>query len=187
MTKKKNITDDERGHFRSAMKNVKPIKREPTTPSDTSKPKHPLKHQQKDVHREASSIAYSHPHDDYYDESNWIGAEDCIHFRHSGLQHKTWQQLRRGQVNIEARLDLHRLTADEATQATDRFIGRAIEEGIRIALIIHGKGQYASGDKPVLKNILNQWLREHKKVIAFHSAQPKHGGTGAMYVLLRKQ
>ena len=68
------------------------------------------------------------------------------------------------------------------------FISEASHLGLRTLLIVHGKGHSkAKGDKmAVLKGYVNQWLRELEDVQAFHSAQPQHGGTGAVYVLLRK-
>jgi DNA-nicking Smr family endonuclease len=55
-------------------------------------------------------------------------------------------------------------------------------------LIVHGKGQSKNQGKQtaVLKGYVNHWLRELEAVQAFHSARPAHGGTGAIYVLLRK-
>jgi len=50
--------------------------------------------------------------------------------------------------------------------------------------IIHGKGYRSENSHPVLKNNLNQWLRQHRDVQAFCSASAKDGGAGAVLVLL---
>jgi DNA-nicking Smr family endonuclease len=55
-----------------------------------------------------------------------------------------------------------------------------------VALIVHGKGYRSRNRLPVIKTLLDRWLRECSQVLAFHSAQPKHGGSGAVYVLLKK-
>ena len=80
------------------------------------------------------------------------------------------------------------MTAKQARQEVFSFISEAGQLGLRTLLIVHGKGQSAAGSAPtaVLKGLVNHWLRELQTVQAFHSAQPLHGGTGAVYVLLRK-
>jgi len=52
--------------------------------------------------------------------------------------------------------------------------------------IIHGKGNRSNHRGPVLKTKVNHWLRQHDRVQAFHSARPVDGGTGAVYVLLKR-
>jgi DNA-nicking Smr family endonuclease len=63
-----------------------------------------------------------------------------------------------------------------------------MELGLRTVLILHGKGQRAPDQErsAVLKGYVNRWLQDLDAVQAFHSAQPHQGGTGAVYVLLRK-
>jgi len=82
-------------------------------------------------------------------------------------------------------LDLHGLTVIEARNELLEFLGECEVLGIRHAIIIHGKG-FRSKDKPVIKPMVNRWLRSTDNVLAFHSAQPKDGGSGAVYVLLKK-
>ena len=68
------------------------------------------------------------------------------------------------------------------------FIGQAYEMGLRSVLVIHGKGETRADIErcSILKGGVNHWLRELETVQAFHSAQQRHGGTGAVYILLRK-
>ena len=111
-----------------------------------------------------------------------------LEFKRSGIQNGVYRKLRLGQYQIDARLDLHRRTVKQARQEVFSFISEAGQLGLRTLLIVHGKGQSAAGAAPtaVLKGFVNHWLRELQTVQAFHSAQPLHGGTGAVYVLLRK-
>jgi len=95
------------------------------------------------------------------------------------------EKLRLGNNPIEHTLDLHGMTVDHARNALLRFLGECEAAGIRHVIIVHGKG-FRSKDKPVIKSMVNRWLRATKTVLAFHSAQPKDGGTGAVYVLLKK-
>ncbi len=124
--------------------------------------------------------------DDVFSDSEII--EDCpdiLSFSRSGLQHKVVKKLRQGKFPIEHALDLHGLTVIEARKALVEFFGECEAAEIRHAIIVHGKG-FRSKDKPVIKPMLNRWLRVVDNVLAFHSAQPKDGGSGAVYVLLKK-
>ncbi|MBE9567371.1 MAG: Smr/MutS family protein [Proteobacteria bacterium] len=115
--------------------------------------------------------------------------EDCpdiLSFSRSGLQHKVIKKLRQGKHPIELVLDLHGLTIEQARVELQEFLGVCEAAGVRHVIIIHGKG-FRSRDKPVIKPMLNRWLREVDTVLAFHSAQPKDGGSGAVYVLLKNR
>ena len=76
-------------------------------------------------------------------------------------------------------------------QARDEVLGfvkDAMQLGLRTVLIMHGKGQRKAEVErtAVLKGYVNQWLQDLDDVQAFHSAQPVHGGTGAVYLLMKK-
>lgn len=123
---------------------------------------------------------------DYF-ETEDVGSHDTLSFSRPGLQHRVLQKLRRGQLPIGAELDLHGMTAVAARAALIEFVGWACDADIRCVRIIHGKGVMHSADLPVLKNRLNNWLRQHHDVLAFNSARRQDGGAGAVYVLLRAQ
>jgi DNA-nicking Smr family endonuclease len=110
---------------------------------------------------------------------------DILSFSRSGLQHKVMKKLRQGKNPIEHALDLHGLTVDQARIELLEFLGECEAADIRYAIIVHGKG-FRSKDKPVIKPMLNRWLRAADSVLGFHSAQPKDGGNGALYILLKK-
>jgi len=118
-------------------------------------------------------------------QDNWVGAEDKIVFKRSGVQSKTIDKLRRGQYPCEARIDLHHFTAGEAMAMIDRFIDQCIADDMRCVLMIHGKGYMSRSEKPILKNILIEHLRQNLYVLAYHFARPRDGGAGALYVLLK--
>lgn len=106
-------------------------------------------------------------------------------FSRNGVQPAMMKKLRRGQFAIEAELDLHRMTSDEARIATATFLQLAKDAGKRCIRIVHGKGLGSPDKIPVLKTKLNHWLKQRNDVLAFCSARPVDGGTGAVYVLLR--
>lgn len=111
-----------------------------------------------------------------------------LEFKRAGIQHGVYKKLRLGRYDIEARLDLHRMTVKQAREEVHTFINDALSLGLRTLLILHGKGQRKAEQQrtAVLKGYVNRWLQDMEAVQAFHSAQPQHGGTGAVYVMLRK-
>lgn len=102
-----------------------------------------------------------------------------------GVQHGVFKNLRLGKYTLDARLDLHRLTVEEARTIVYRFVLDCVENDIRSALITHGKGE--GREKPaLLKSCVAYWLPQMEEVLAFHTAQKQHGSYGATYILLRK-
>lgn len=118
--------------------------------------------------------------------SDRFGPEDRLSYSKSGVQHKVMQRLKRGQLPVEAALDFHGMMAEEAANKLMWFLGECHERGIRVVRIVHGKGRGSRDGVPVLKNLLNQWLKDRPDVLAFCSAQPRDGGAGAVYVLLKQ-
>ncbi|MGH8577879.1 MAG: Smr/MutS family protein, partial [Gammaproteobacteria bacterium] len=90
------------------------------------------------------------------------------------------------QLSMQGRLDLHGMSVPEAKDAVARFLYTSRSRGLRSVLIIHGKGLGSHQKRPVLKGKLNQWLARRAEVLAFCSARRVDGGTGAVYVLLRR-
>lgn len=114
-----------------------------------------------------------------------VSASDPLFFARPGLQQRLLQRLRRGQLPIGAELDLHGMIAASAHNTVAQFLANSRDRSIHCVSIIHGKGYGGRSDAPILKNHLNHWLRQHHDVLAFCSSRQDHGGTGAVYVLLR--
>ena len=109
-------------------------------------------------------------------------------FQGTGLDKRTATRLRRGQIPIDSRLDLHGLTQAEAKAFLGQALSMAQESGQRCVLVITGKGLRKEGGG-ILKAKLPQWLLEpsiRPLVLANEPARPQHGGGGATYVLLRR-
>ncbi|MFM8845985.1 MAG: Smr/MutS family protein [Gammaproteobacteria bacterium] len=106
-------------------------------------------------------------------------------YRRSGIQDAVMRRLRRGHYRVESELDLHGLTVPEAKQALRDFLSRVIARQSRCVRIIHGKGLGSGPRGPVLKKAVNVILRRTDAVVAFCTARPVDGGTGAIYVLLQ--
>ena len=109
--------------------------------------------------------------------------------RGAGIDKRTVQRLRRGQLAIEATLDLHGLTQAKAHARLDDFLAGAQDRGRRCVLVITGKGRI-SEDGGVLRRMVPRWIDtppSRGRVLSLEQAQPKHGGAGALYLLLRKR
>lgn len=110
-------------------------------------------------------------------------SEEELKFVRDGLSPRQMSKLRRGRYSIEAELDLHGLTIDAAERALQAFFTHCLHNKLRCLRIIHGKGTRSPSGRPVIKPLVNQWLRHRPDVLAFVSAPANDGGTGAIYVL----
>ena len=115
-----------------------------------------------------------------------VSSETPLQFHRSGVQPRTIRQLRQGKLLPEATLDLHGATIIEAEALLDKFLKTALLRKKRVIHIIHGKGHTSKQQFPPLKNAVNAFLQRHPKVLAFSSTPISDGGTGAVYVLLKK-
>lgn len=107
----------------------------------------------------------------------------------TGVSRNIMRKLKRGKFPVQAHTDLHGLTKRDAEEAVRRFLINSHGRGLRCVLIVHGRGLNSPDSIPVLKERLPVWLNRgpaRKIVMAFSSARPYDGGTGAIYVLLRK-
>jgi DNA-nicking Smr family endonuclease len=108
------------------------------------------------------------------------------HTRPIGLDRRSWLRLKRGRVPIELILDLHGQTQEQAHRNLVGCLVKAQAEGRRCVLVVTGKGQPGGG---VLRHMVPRWLNEgdnRERVVAYAPAHRRHGGTGALYVLLRR-
>jgi DNA-nicking Smr family endonuclease len=182
MKKRHTISDEERVIFRENVKNVTPLKKQRRLPLPPPPQLAMNKRQPIDSPREILEICpigHDYTHTPLY-------AEDALYFIRPGLQTRMIQRLRRGEITLEAELDLHGLTVIEAHQTLFQFLNMALTEGLRCVRIIHGKSGRTEYVAPILKNRVNYWLRQYPCVLGFCSATPGDGGKGAVYVLLKR-
>ena len=120
-----------------------------------------------------------------------------------GVDGGTAERLRRGRIEPDAVLDLHGMTQDRAYAALIGFIRRYHEQGARCLLVITGKGSTKSRDDAtpgfvmpersragVLRSLVPHWLNDsdvRKMVVGVQSAHQRHGGSGALYIYLRRK
>ena len=168
----------DRALFRAAMKDVQPLIKKTIAP--LVKRHHKIK-----VRSTQQDLEFSHPAISDYDKET-VSSNDVISFVRPGVQPRYFRNLQKGRLSIEAELDLHCLSIDQARTELLNFLPECIRRGFRVIRIIHGKGQRGTEKNPLLKNKVNTWLRQLGDVLAFSSTIPKDGGTGAVYVLLRR-
>lgn len=114
-----------------------------------------------------------------------ITSESILEWGLDTLAPKQRQKLRAGDFAIEYRIDLHGYDRFAAQDHVNRCIEHASMHSKRHLLVIHGKGS-RHGETPILKQHLFIWLSNHPDTLALQSAHAKHGGSGALYVLLKK-
>ena len=181
------MSDDEDKVFLDEMSDVVPLKREPRVDlrqrgqagRDSS-----LEHRRlaavQDTQRDRNNLTEG----GIASLDSWF----VLEFKRPGVQNGVFRKLKQGRYEAEARLDLHRMSAEIARRETFDFVQECYQLGLRSVLIIHGKGESKAEKErsSILKGCVDHWLRQLDIVQAFNSAQPRHGGTGAVYVLLRK-
>ena len=116
-----------------------------------------------------------------------VDAGERLSYLRPGLQNRVLRDLRRGRWPVEDEIHLRGMRAAEALRTAGDFIKSARNEGFRCVRIVHGKGRGSADGRPVIKGEIDHWLRGHDAVDAFSSARDTDGGSGALYVLLRRQ
>ncbi|CAH0992705.1 putative DNA endonuclease SmrA [Sinobacterium norvegicum] len=138
--------------------------------------------------RQAAVSSEEKPTDNYLTANHIPPVEPLavLAFQREGVQHGVYRKLKRGNYELEATIDLHNMTVEQARVELFDFIHQCLEYDVRTALVTHGKGDRNLDNPGILKSCTALWLKEVTEVIAFHSAQPRHGGVGSVYVMLKK-
>ena len=183
------MSDEDKALFREHMRSVKPLggkkanRITSTTPLDNAPPVkaksvHTSRVENKPVFRKKDYFL-----SDYINEP--VLSESVLSYCNTSLASRRFRDLKNGLIPWEAKLDLHGMKTDAARTALSTFIQNQAQNQKRCLLIIHGKGGF-EGAPPVIKNLVNRWLSQFDEVLAFHSARPKDGGHGAVYVMLKR-
>jgi len=121
---------------------------------------------------------------DYFPSYELESGEELLYLR-EGQSPSVLSKLRRGHWVVQANLDLHGMSSDEARATIATFLAECKKRGIRCVRIIHGKGLGSRNKEPVLKNKVRHWLMQKDEVIAYAQARANDGGSGAVIVLLK--
>jgi DNA-nicking Smr family endonuclease len=169
------LSADEAALFRAAMHDTKPLRRRRRAKAERAKPAEEAKAPPLRANANPRVLAGA------------PAAAKPTPAPNPGLDRRTAERLRKGEIAIERRIDLHGMTQDDAHAALDRFIRQCWKDGRRMLLVITGKGSVGEG---VLRRGVPRWLAagEHAaRILRVETAQARHGGGGAFYVLLRRQ
>ena len=180
------MSDGEGDLFRRAMRDVKPLKQR--TPRVTSENATPSRSSGAEKTATATRMLRQWPAATAAPSQN-SKVPTLQHGDTSGLDRRTGQRFKRGQLPVEARLDLHGMTQTEAHRALGAFLSGQQTAGRRCVIVVTGKGVGKEGGG-VLRNAVPRWLNEapnRGKVLAFEYARQKDGGVGALYVLLKRR
>jgi DNA-nicking Smr family endonuclease len=192
---KDGLTDADAALWQGVVASARPLKKKPlakavvekTRPQPTPKVAAPKPAPAKPPGRPAPTVAP-------------IPAALTVHSRRgtvAGVDRQSAEALRKGELRIEDRIDLHGRTQSQAHAALSRFLQQCQAAGLRCVLVVTGKGDSRGGDtsplgetrRGILREMLPRWLNEpgnRDRILMMSPAQPKDGGTGAFYVLLRR-
>ncbi|MEK7991197.1 MAG: Smr/MutS family protein [Thiotrichaceae bacterium] len=180
---KKQVLDEaEMQAFRQAMQNLKglkPIQCDTVRPEPTKIAAIPRQREQEKLSIRDEMMS------DTYDPYDLETGNELVFVR-MGVQRSVLRKLRRGYYSVRAELDLHGMIVPEAREAVAYFLHECRINQYHCIRIVHGKGHGSWNKQPVLKGKLNRWLQQRDEVLAFCSAREFDGGTGAVYVLLKR-
>jgi DNA-nicking Smr family endonuclease len=170
---------DDHDLFRDAMRDVQP--RAVVTPAPIQPPKPRPRARFTRADEQQVLVESLLPLDD----PALLETGDELSFKRDHVPQRVLLRLRRGEYAVAAEMDLHGMTSIQARGALADFIKEALYHNYSCIRVVHGKGRRSGPRGPVLKNVVNLWLRRCDVVTAFGSARPIDGGSGAVYVLLR--
>lgn len=173
------MNKDDISLFRSTVGPVEPIKDDKVLFRPVKPKPIPFKSQEEDQKVIIEML------DGDFDPADLESGEEIL-FKRAGIQNKVFRKLRSGKYSIEAQLDLHGMTVAMAHNAISLFLMECRNRNRKCIKIVHGKGIGSKDGKPVIKNKVNLWLQRRDDVLAFCSARPNDGGTGAIYVLIKR-
>jgi DNA-nicking Smr family endonuclease len=184
----KSELEEEMSFFLNAMAGVTPIpedkKRLLHGSGSHTRPSHPPADESRQVMEQLQGLVRGSV------ELDITFSDEYIEGAVQGFSRKLMKKLKRGELPVQDYIDLHGLTKPDAETAVTDFLLESFRNGLRCVLIVHGRGLNSPESLPVLKEGLPQWLnrgRVRKVVLAFATARPYDGGTGATYVFLRNR
>jgi len=172
--------DDDSVLFRRLMEDTKPLRPSETVPAQRPRASARARFARQD---EKEALRESLAAD--IDETE-TGAGESLRFHRPSVGKRTMRKLARGNFSVQSEIDLHGMTVPEAKHALQVFISDCELRDYTCIRVVHGKGLGSGHRGPILKGKVNRWLRRWDPVLAFVSTRQVDGGTGAVYVLLRK-
>lgn len=168
--------------FREMMSDVAPIEQD--TVEDQAGPQQPTDAQLARQYA-AQKLAHSDPEYLSLDYATMVRPDAVMAYKRDGVQDGVFRKLRLGKYDINARLDLHKMSLEKARDEILRFLKQCQRMDVRTVIIVHGKGE-RSNPPAMMKSYVCQWLQQISDVLCFHSALRHQGGSGALYVMIKK-
>lgn len=172
------ISDDDREAFEEATRDVRRLKSRNQAKVELPRPK-PKARQSRAAKKAILEQSLNGPFSSETMEE--------VSFRRDSVSNQVFRRLKRGDFALDAEIDLHGMRVTEARSELQTFLRDCIEQGLHSVRIIHGKGTRSGPDGPILKPSVHHWLSLWDEVLAFASSQPRHGGNGAVYALLKRR
>lgn len=119
-------------------------------------------------------------------EADMLETGEHLAYTQPGVQRSVLKKLKNGRYSVQSEIDLHGLTIAEARTELGTFLVEAQQRRHLCVRIIHGKGRKQIDRGPRLKPAVNAWLQRNRQILAFCSARASDGGTGAVYVLMKR-
>ena len=171
------VSDADVALFREAIGPVREL--DPVAPAPRAAPPKPEARSFQRDEEEALRLSHESPFEaalDVFGES--------LEYLRDGLPPKLLKRLKRGHFSVQDELDLHRMNRAQAEAVLRMFLAESRKRGWRCLRIVHGKGLGSGEAGPVLKAMVDRFLRLRGDVLAFASAPAREGGSGAVVVLL---
>jgi len=187
MSRRRSLSDEERALWTGVARSIKPLRpshRAAEVSEPTQSAKVPIKIPAKSLAKAETSVPPREARPENVPEKKTPAL--------APLGRRLKQRVARGREPIDARLDLHGFTQTQAHAALLRFLRRAQADGVRMVLVVTGKGTSKGGEtheRGVLKRQVPLWLslpEFRSLVVGFEDAHIGHGGAGALYVRLRR-
>jgi DNA-nicking Smr family endonuclease len=176
------LSPEEQGLFEAAVSGARPLEHEQHLPEPVYLKPLPISAREAEVLRELDALVSGRTPFTWQDSDQWLQGSV------PGLDRRVLRRLAAGEFTVQAEIDLHGVDSATARVLVERFLLSASARRLRCVRIIHGRGRGSPNGVPVIKNQLPRWLARGAArhwVLAYSSAAPKDGGTGASYVLLR--
>ncbi|WP_083238382.1 DNA endonuclease SmrA [Salinivibrio sp. SS3] len=168
--------------FREMMSDVAPIKQD-TVEEQTGS--HQPTEAQLARQQAAQKLANSDPEYLSLEYAQMVKPDEVMAYKRDGVQDGVFRKLRLGKYDVNARLDLHKMSLEKARDEILRFLKQCQRMDVRTVIIVHGKGE-RSNPQAMMKSYVCQWLQQISDVLCYHSALRHQGGTGALYVMIKK-
>ncbi|MFK7887036.1 MAG: Smr/MutS family protein [Gammaproteobacteria bacterium] len=169
--------DNDIDAFRRAVADAKPLKHD-RVHFERDRPDPRARFTREEQHAVLDEAMHGNP------DPTLLGTGEELFFARTGLSRTVLKKLKRGQYALNAEIDLHGLTTEQAREALREFLVECAWHRHNCVRVITGKGKGSGHRGPVLKPRVARWLRKHEDVYAFSTARPNDGGSGALYVLL---